>query len=86
MNENSVGWLTALIVGAIAGWIAEQLMKSEQGLFMNILLGVIGAAVASALLSILGISFGGVIGYLVAGVIGACLLIAVSRMFRGKRA
>ncbi|BBF81715.1 GlsB/YeaQ/YmgE family stress response membrane protein [Asticcacaulis excentricus] len=86
MNENSIGWLTALIVGAFAGWIAEQLMKSEQGLFMNILLGVIGAAVANGLLAILGISFGGVIGYLVAGVIGACLLIALSRMLRGRRA
>jgi len=86
MNEHQIGWLTAIIVGAFAGWIAEKLMKSDQGLFMNILLGVIGASVASALMSIIGVSFGGVIGYLVAGVIGACMLIAIGRAMRGKRA
>ncbi|MFT3998549.1 MAG: GlsB/YeaQ/YmgE family stress response membrane protein [Asticcacaulis sp.] len=85
MEPNQVGWLTAIIVGAFAGWIAEKVMKSDQGLFMNILLGIIGAALASALLSIVGISFGGVIGYLIAGVIGACLLIGIGRAFRGKK-
>jgi uncharacterized membrane protein YeaQ/YmgE (transglycosylase-associated protein family) len=30
----------------IAGWLAEQLMKSQMGLVMNIVLGIIGAAVA----------------------------------------
>jgi len=86
MNEHQIGWLTAIIVGAFAGWIAEKLMKSDQGLFMNILLGIIGAALASALLSVIGVSFGGLIGYLIAGVIGACLLIAIGRAFRGRRA
>ncbi|MDC7684113.1 GlsB/YeaQ/YmgE family stress response membrane protein [Asticcacaulis sp. BYS171W] len=85
MQDNQIGWLAALIVGAFAGWIAEQLMKSEQGLFMNIILGIIGAAVASFLFSIIGVSFGGWIGYLIAGVIGACLLIGAGRMFRGRR-
>ncbi|ESQ79140.1 GlsB/YeaQ/YmgE family stress response membrane protein [Asticcacaulis sp. YBE204] len=85
MQENQIGWLAALIVGAFAGWIAEQLMKSEQGLFMNIILGVIGAALASALFSVIGVSFGGWFGYLIAGTIGACLLIALSRMFRGRK-
>jgi uncharacterized membrane protein YeaQ/YmgE (transglycosylase-associated protein family) len=84
MGPNSVGWLTAIIVGALAGWIAEQLMHSNQGLLMNIVLGILGAIIASALMSVFGIMFAGVIGYLIAGIIGACILIALGRMLRGR--
>jgi uncharacterized membrane protein YeaQ/YmgE (transglycosylase-associated protein family) len=41
-----VGWIAAIIVGGIAGWLAEQFMKSQMGLLMNIILGIVGAAVA----------------------------------------
>ena len=44
------------------------------GLFMNIVLGIVGAAVASAILSVVGINLAGWIGYLIAGFVGACLL------------
>lgn len=86
MEDNQIGWLAAIIVGAIAGWIAEKLMKSDQGLLLNIILGIVGAMIANGLFSIIGVSFGGVIGYLVAGVIGACILIALGRMMRGRKA
>jgi uncharacterized membrane protein YeaQ/YmgE (transglycosylase-associated protein family) len=83
MEDQQIGWLAAIIVGGIAGWLAEQFMKSEMGLVMNIVLGIIGAAVASWLLGFLGITLGGWIGYLFAGFIGACILIAVARAFSG---
>ncbi|MGC2044277.1 MAG: GlsB/YeaQ/YmgE family stress response membrane protein, partial [Pseudolabrys sp.] len=51
MDEAQVGWIAAIIIGGVAGWLAEQFMKSEMGILMNIVLGVIGAAVASAILS-----------------------------------
>ena len=78
----AVGWIAAIVIGAIAGWLAEQFMKSNMGLVMNIILGIVGAAIASALLGFFGISLGGWIGYLIAGFIGACILIAVARMIR----
>jgi uncharacterized membrane protein YeaQ/YmgE (transglycosylase-associated protein family) len=40
------------------------------------------AAVASWLFGLLGVSFGGWIGYLIAGFIGACILIAIGRAFK----
>jgi hypothetical protein len=49
-------------------------MKSQMGLVMNIVLGIIGAAVASWLSGLLGITSAGWIGYLIAGFIGACIL------------
>ncbi len=81
MDDAQVGWIAA-IIGGVAGWLAEQFMKSDMGLLMNIVLGVIGAAVASAILSFFGIHLGGWIGYLIAGFIGACLLIWIARAVR----
>jgi len=84
MEEHQIGWIVAIIVGGIAGWLAEQFMKSQMGLLMNIVLGIIGAAVANWLFGLLGISLGGGwIGYLIAGFIGACILIVIGRAFSG---
>jgi uncharacterized membrane protein YeaQ/YmgE (transglycosylase-associated protein family) len=51
MGDPTVGWIAAIIIGGIAGWLAEQFMKSNMGLLANIVLGIVGAAVASAILS-----------------------------------
>jgi uncharacterized membrane protein YeaQ/YmgE (transglycosylase-associated protein family) len=86
MHDAEVGWIAAIIIGGIAGWLAEQFMKSDMGVLMNIVLGIVGAAIASAILSIFGIVLGGWIGYLILGFIGACLLIWIVRMFRARTA
>jgi len=82
MDDAGIGWIAAIIIGGLAGWIASSFMKSDTGIFMNIVLGIIGAAVASFLFGLLGVSFGGWLGYLIAGFIGACILIALARAVR----
>jgi uncharacterized membrane protein YeaQ/YmgE (transglycosylase-associated protein family) len=83
MEEQQVGWIAGIIIGGIAGWLAEKFMKSQMGLLMNILLGVVGAAVADWLFGFLGVTFAGWIGYLIAGFVGACILIVIARAFSG---
>ncbi|MGB9260440.1 MAG: GlsB/YeaQ/YmgE family stress response membrane protein, partial [Pseudolabrys sp.] len=51
---------------------------------MNIILGIIGAAIGSAILTFFGVNLGGWIGYLIAGFVGAVLLIWIVRMVRGR--
>ena len=86
MDTNGVGWFGAIIIGGLAGFLAEQVMKSDMGIFMNIILGIVGAVVLNAILAALNFSFGtGLIAYLITGFIGACILIAVARLFRGRR-
>lgn len=82
MEDAQIGWIAALIIGGLAGWIASGIMKTGTGIFMNIILGIIGAAVASFLFSFIGIGFGGWLGYLVAGILGACILIWLVRVIR----
>ena len=80
-----VGWIAGIIIGGIAGWLAGQFMKSSMGLMWNIVLGMVGAAIADTILSIDGINLAGWVSYLIAGFIGACLLIWVARLVMGSR-
>jgi uncharacterized membrane protein YeaQ/YmgE (transglycosylase-associated protein family) len=83
MDMNGVGWIAAILIGGVAGWLAERVMKSDMGLLMNIILGIIGAVVLNAILGALNFSVGtGWIAYLIAGFIGACLLIFAGRALK----
>ena len=83
MDLNGMGLLGAVIVGGLAGWLAERFMKSNMGILMNIVLGIVGAAALNFVLGLLGIYTGnGVLTYLVVGVVGACLLIAIARAIK----
>jgi uncharacterized membrane protein YeaQ/YmgE (transglycosylase-associated protein family) len=83
MENAGVGWIAAIIIGGFAGWLAEKFMNSNMGVFMNIILGIVGAIVANAFLSALNLSLGaGWLAYLIAGFIGACILIAAGRLIR----
>ena len=79
-----MGWIAAIIIGGIAGWLAEQFMKSDMGILMNIILGIVGAFVFNLIFgTLLGLyAAENWLGYLIAGFIGACLLIWVARMVR----
>lgn len=80
-----IGWIGSLIIGALAGWIAEKIMKSDQSLLMNIVLGIVGALVLNWLLiAIIGTTLGGWIGQLIVAAAGACLLIFVARLIHRK--
>jgi uncharacterized membrane protein YeaQ/YmgE (transglycosylase-associated protein family) len=81
-----VSILVWIIFGAIAGWIASALMGSRGGLVWDIILGIIGAGLGGLVMGLLGQS--GVTGFnlysIVVAVIGAIILIAISRAFRGS--
>jgi len=73
-----------LIVGAIAGWLAGQIMKgSGFGLVGDIIIGIVGAFIAGVLLPKLGIHIGGgIVAAIINAVIGACILLFVVRLVR----
>jgi len=73
-----------LIVGAIAGWIAGELMRGRGfGLIGNIIIGIVGAVIGGLLFGALGIGPGmGVIGSLITAIIGAVLLLFIVGLFQ----
>lgn len=76
--------LYTLIVGAIAGWLAGQIMKGAgYGLLVNIILGIVGAFVGSWLFGVLGISIAsGLVGSLITAVIGAIVILFIASLFK----
>lgn len=74
-----LGFIWTLFLGGLAGWIAGKIMKSEGGVFRNVLLGLIGGVVGSFVLGILGIQGNGIIGGTVVSVVGACILIWIGK-------
>jgi len=73
-----------VIIGLIAGWAAGRIMGAGgYGTGMDILLGMAGAVVGGILLRLLGLySGGGLIPSLVTAIIGAVILIWVSRKLK----
>jgi len=56
----SVGWISYIIIGAIAGWLAGKIVKGGgSGLVMNIVIGIIGALIGGFLLSFIFNTAGG---------------------------
>jgi uncharacterized membrane protein YeaQ/YmgE (transglycosylase-associated protein family) len=80
-----IGWLLAIVLGAVAGWLAGKIMHSTHGLLMDIVLGVVGAIIGNfILMAIFGATMGGILGQLIVAIVGACLLIAIGRAFTGR--
>ncbi|MFN3401827.1 MAG: GlsB/YeaQ/YmgE family stress response membrane protein [Ferrovibrio sp.] len=81
-----MGWILSIILGAIAGWIAEKIMKTDHGLLMNIVMGILGAVIGNAILRlIMGTTTYTILGQLLVAVVGACILIGLYRAFTGNR-
>lgn len=79
------GWLGAIIIGGLAGWVASMFMKTDasMGLFANIVVGIVGAVIGNLLLPVFGVS--GTTGFslwsFVVALIGAVILLFVVRLF-----
>ncbi|MBI1282268.1 MAG: GlsB/YeaQ/YmgE family stress response membrane protein [Anaerolineaceae bacterium] len=83
-----MGWI---IVGAIAGAVARQIMGSKDQPFVNdVVLGLVGSIVGGFVAGLLGIARpdGGldrVIINLIISIVGAIILIYIGRLIRGRR-
>jgi uncharacterized membrane protein YeaQ/YmgE (transglycosylase-associated protein family) len=68
-----------LVIGAIAGWLAGQIVKGAGfGLVGNIVVGLVGAVLAGWLLPLIGVAIGGRwIAEIINAVIGAVILLVI---------
>lgn len=83
-----MGWIFWIIVGIIAGWLAEQIMKTDMGILMNLVVGIVGALIGGAIITYL-TPFdddGGLIWSILVATLGAVLLLWIVNKVRGSRA
>jgi uncharacterized membrane protein YeaQ/YmgE (transglycosylase-associated protein family) len=83
LSMPGVGFLGMLIIGIIAGYIAEKVTASDHGLLTNLLVGIAGSFVGGTLAGLLNIEFYGWFGNLIVASIGAVLVLWIWRSVRG---
>jgi len=80
-----VNFILFLIIGALAGWLAGQIMKGRGfGVIGNILVGVVGAFIGGILFRVLGFAAFGLIAQLIMATIGAIILLWIAGYVRKK--
>lgn len=81
-----MGIILWIIFGALAGWIASMIMKTnqQQGLLLDIVVGIVGALIGGWIMTIFG--EGGVDGFnlysFIVAVLGAVVLLAIVKFVR----
>ena len=84
---NFIIWL---VVGGLIGWLASIVMKSPEGMIMNVVVGILGAMLGGWLISPL-VGVGTInqnnfsLPALIVSLIGAVILLAIVNMFRRGR-
>ncbi len=87
-----MGIIAWLILGGVAGWIASMIMgtDAQQGILMNIIVGIVGAFIGGFIADLLG--FGGNegwglfdIGSWITAILGAVILLFLVKQFTGRR-
>ena len=86
-----MGWIIAIIVGGVAGWLASMVMNRDasMGIFWNIIVGIIGAILgnflAGAVFGVQGsIQSFNLTGFIIA-IIGAIVLLAIVNLVQRGR-
>ncbi len=84
-----VGWIGMLLIGAVAGWIAEKVMKTDMGLIMNIIVGIIGSYIGSVLANVLNLDIGAITEHwffsnLIVAAAGAIVLLFIVKLVRNR--
>lgn len=72
-----------IIIGGLAGYIAEKVTKSDHGLLTNIIIGMVGSVVGGYIARVLDLQLaGGFIDQLVVATLGAILLVFLYKQIK----
>ena len=90
MIINLILWL---VFGALIGWLASIVMRTDaqQGIFLNIVVGIVGSLLGSFVAQFLGLTRGTIldaplnIGTILVALLGAIILLAIVNLFRRGR-
>ena len=76
--------LVIILIGAIAGWLAGQIVKGFGfGLLGNIVVGIVGAFVAGSIFPVIGRGFGGgILGSIIHATLGAVILLFLIKLVK----
>lgn len=79
-----MGWIITIIVGGLIGWVASLIMRTDaqQGILLNIVVGIVGAILAGLLIPGASITAGISIASVLYSLLGAVVLLAIVNLVR----
>ncbi len=86
MADPTVGFFSMLLIGILAGWIAEKVTASNHGILTNLPIGIAGAFLGGKLAEVLQIPVFGFFRTLIAAAVGAVILLWVWRAIHRRPA
>jgi uncharacterized membrane protein YeaQ/YmgE (transglycosylase-associated protein family) len=86
MYVSNEGILVILFVGLVAGWLAGKIVRGAGfGIVGDIVIGILGALIASLLFPKLGIHLGrGLVSEIIYSALGAVILLLIVGLVRGR--
>lgn len=79
-----MGFIMYIVVGGILGWLASMIMRTDaqQGIFLNIVVGIVGAFLAGLVISGGSIGDGITLRSALASLVGAVVLLGIVNLIR----
>jgi uncharacterized membrane protein YeaQ/YmgE (transglycosylase-associated protein family) len=80
-----MGLIIWLVIGGIVGWLASIIMRTnaQQGLFLNIIVGIVGAVIGGLILGRGNINNAGInVSTFLVSLLGAIVLLAIVNLVR----
>ena len=80
------GWIVWIVIGGIAGAIADQLVQGNRlGCLGNVIVGILGGLIGGFILGLFGIDVNGIIWTFVTALAGAIILLLIVHLVTGGR-
>jgi len=77
--------LVLLVVGLVAGFFADKVVKNTFGTVGDILVGIAGSFIGGWIFSLFGLEAAGLLGQIIAAFIGAVVLLLLINLFKGRK-
>ncbi len=90
MQLGAVGIGGTILIGILAGWLAEKITGSDNGLIMNLIIGIAGSWLGFFVANAAGLQLGQFFqgwfwGNLLVSAAGAVVLLGALKMLKGKK-
>lgn len=80
-----LNFILFIALGALAGYVAGLIMKGGGfGFWINLLVGIVGGFLGGWIFGLLGITFLGIVGNLLAAVVGAVFLLWIVSLIKKR--
>ena len=77
--------LALLIVGLVAGFFADKVVKNTFGTVGDILVGIAGSIIGGWIFSLFGLEAAGLLGQIIAAFVGAVVLLLIINYFKSRK-